>query len=273
MKTKTQKTTRASLLKEIAQKIKGAKPVVRSTFLHEIRNYNKTKLQRIARNVKVQHEQTLIGLRETKPIIRDMRVLDIGAADIPDKRATDAVDIQVSPSEIRRAKKKSKKLQNYYEGDFKHPPKEMKHQFDNVVAHFADKAMVGKSASKALDFVTKDNATAEIEAGIGKATEIVQTLHDADFKTLSIEAKEILAVAPALGDIAGTVVIKAHKKEGVKDTTISPITITLPHRYYRNWNDTVQSKKYSKKANQRRLTKKRQQKVAVPQLKGIRWGK
>ena len=163
------------------------------------------------------------------------RILDIGASDNPDKRATDAVDIEVSINEAERAKKKSPKLTNYYESDFRHPPEELKHEFDGVVSHFSMNALQGKLASKALDFVTKDNATAEIETNIGEATEIVQTLHDANFKTLSVEAKEIPAIAPALGDIAGKVVIKAIKKKRSKEKSPypMPIKLTLPYNRQR----------------------------------------
>jgi len=160
------------------------------------------------------------------------RILDIGAADSPDKRATDAIDIQVSSAEVKRAKRKSKKLMTYYKGDFKHPPKEMKHEFDAVVSHFTDGALMGKSASKALNYITKDDATIEIEVGLEEATPIVQMLHEANFKILSIEAKNIPAIAPALGHIAGTVVIKAVKKTGLKGISFwsPPIRIQLPNR-------------------------------------------
>jgi len=160
------------------------------------------------------------------------KILDIGAGSNPDKRATDAIDESITPAEIKTAKKKSKKLEQYHKGDFRHPSKEQKQVFDKVVSHFAPDALEDKSASKALDYVTKEDATAEIEVGISDAPQIVQVLHDADFKTTSVEATSIPYVTPASGIITGNVTIKAEKKEGYGEKAYypMPIRIKLPCR-------------------------------------------
>jgi hypothetical protein len=160
------------------------------------------------------------------------KILDIGAGDNPDKRATHAVDELVTPKELKTAEGKSKKLEEYYEGDFRHPPKEMKQEFDAIISHFAPSAFEGKSASKALDYITKDDATAEIEVGISDAPKIVQVLHNAGFKILSIEAKEIPSVIPATKSVGGDVVIKAEKRKRGKEKSYyaDPVKVRMPSR-------------------------------------------
>ena len=160
----------------------------------------------------------------------EKKVLDIGAADNPDKRATDAIDDFVSNKEIKKAMAASPNLDEYYKGDIKHPDKEMKGKYDMVVAHFVP-AMSDKATSKALDYVTKDNATAEIETSISDAPAILSVLHNAEFKVTEVKAKEIPSIVPALKIIGGNVVIKAHKVEGQKELPNYPVEIIVPCRH------------------------------------------
>jgi hypothetical protein len=189
------------------------------------------------------------------------KILDIGAGDNPDKRATHAVDESLSLKELKTAKKKAPKLVQYYEGDFRHPPKEMKGEFDKVVSHFAPAALEGKSASRALDYVTKDNATAEIEVGLDNAPKVVQILHDANFKVSSVEATQIPTVIPALGVVGGDVTIKAEKRKGYGKVSFyeRPVRVKLPHR------------RQDKKGRMRRLTTHCQSPTVVS-LRTIRRG-
>ena len=160
----------------------------------------------------------------------EKKVLDIGAADNPDKRATDAIDNFVSAKEIAKAKSASSRLEEYHKGDIKHPDKEMKGKYDAVVAHFVP-AMSEKATSKGLDYVTKDNATAEIETGTEEAPAVVNVLHNADFKVTEVSAKTIPSIVPALNHIGGTVVIKAYKVEGQRELPNYPIKISIPCRH------------------------------------------
>jgi hypothetical protein len=170
-------------------------------------------------NVGTRIESTTKGvaLKHNLPIaqVSNPTILDVGAGDRPMPEATHAIDTE-------KPKKIPKRLKEYHVGDFQNPPKDWKGKFDKIVSRAAlgtpsdeyiEYFKSPKKTGKALDFVTKPNATLEIETANEYTPEVRRILKASKFEITAIEAARGPhggVVVDAHGNPAG-VVIKATK--------------------------------------------------------------
>ena len=146
-------------------------------------------------------------------------VLDIGAGTNPLSEATHAID-QISPSELDKTltgekfHRKYPKVQQYKVGNAKSPPKEWEGKFDAIVSRSAlgGGGLEGKAMSRALDFLTKSNATVKIYGlHISDIPDIDKLLSGGRFTITKIETKGNQQWIPALNVVSGDVTIYAQK--------------------------------------------------------------
>ena len=140
-------------------------------------------------------------------------VLDIGAADNPFPEATHAIDMiepDITPDFLH---KKYPNIQQYKIGNVNKPPKEWKGKFDKVVSRGAmgGSALTGIATSRAIDFLTKTDATARIHTTISWIPSVDRMLSNAGFTITRILTTEQTTWIPALGEISADTIIYAQK--------------------------------------------------------------
>jgi len=135
-------------------------------------------------------------------------VLDIGAGDNPQPEATHAIDVN-KPVKVPTS------IEEYRVQSFLHPPKEWKGKFDKVVSEAAlgasDSLEGSVSAGKALDFVTKPNATLKANVDISSLKPLMHILDASSFGVTKISAKEVPAWVFPRKDVAGEIIVEAEK--------------------------------------------------------------
>jgi hypothetical protein len=190
-------------------------------------------------------------------------VLDIGAGTSPLPEATHAID-QISPAELDKTltgekfHKKYPKVQQYKVANVKSPPKEWEGKFDSIVSRSAlgGGGLEGKAMSKALNFLTKPNATIKVYGiGLSEIQDIDKLLSDAGFTITKIETKEEASWIPALNTVSGGAIIYGQKNLKPSQSKVLEIyrgeVVKMPVPI-------------------RRITRRKQNRVMSQGLKGIR---
>jgi hypothetical protein len=142
------------------------------------------------RGVELKHNPPVYRPSKMEDKVKKPLILDVGAGDNPMHGATHAIDTGKPKLASRR------RVKEYHIGDFQNPPNDWRGKFDKIVSNAAlgtpsdEDIEYFKSPSKtgkALDFVTKPDATLEIQTGTEYLPNVQRILKYSHFYVKSIE--------------------------------------------------------------------------------------